>query len=1036
MAVNSPTRGCATSQTIGVLLLSLMTACGGGAGPTGGDAGGDSSVDAATDGMTSDSGGLCVSDDDCDDGLFCNGVERCLPDDVSADVDGCVPAEADACLAEQTCDEDGDRCQTMCDLDGDADGDGHDSVDCGGDDCDDADANRYPGNVEVCDGHDEDCDPTTLGSDGDGDADGHLRLTCCNPQTDGSSLCGDDCNDTESTINPEALEVCDGDVDNDCNGLADSADGVCVPCPAGFRGFDTSCTNIDECAEGAPCVGAVGATCADTDGSYTCTCPAGYSGAGVGAGGTCADDDECASVSTCGSGSCSNTVGSYTCSCDSGYSAPATGGTCVNVNECATATTCGVGRAGCVDTVGSYRCTCQSGFTAPPAGGTCSDIDECASVSTCGPGSCSNTVGSYTCACDSGYSAPATGGTCSDIDECVSGTDDCDSDPVASCANSTGGFTCTCGAPFTGTGHGATGCRLPDARLSALVPSVGSLQPGFAPDTFNYTLTLSPGETSVAFTPSVLYPTHATIRVNGVVVASGSPSAAIATTAVVMPLSITVTTDDGTSLSYTVVVRRSSTYIKASNTDMSDSFGGVWGPGASLALSSDGTTLAVQAYQEDSNATGVDGNQANNSATHAGAVYIFTRSGGAWSQQAYIKASNTGAGDSFGSALSLSDDGSTLAVGADGEASNATGVGGNQVDNSASYAGAVYVFTRSGSTWSQRAYVKASNTDAYDAFGVALQLSGDGSTLAVGADGEASNATGVGGNQADNSSGWAGAVYVFTGGGGTWSQQAYIKASNTDASDRFGHALGLSDDGSTLVVGAYREGSNATGVGGNQANNSATQAGAAYVFTRSGTSWSQQAYIKASNTDGSDEFGRFVALSGDGSTIAVGAQKEGSIATGIGGNEADNSAGAAGAVYVFTRSGATWSQQAYVKASNTGSADWFGVVALSDDGSTLVVGARADESNATGIGGDQANNSAIDAGAAYVFTRSGSTWSQLAYLKASNTNPNDQFGQSAAVSGDGSIIAIGAPAEASNATGVGGNQADNSASTAGAVYVF
>ncbi|HWO19525.1 MAG TPA: FG-GAP repeat protein, partial [Kofleriaceae bacterium] len=190
-------------------------------------------------------------------------------------------------------------------------------------------------------------------------------------------------------------------------------------------------------------------------------------------------------------------------------------------------------------------------------------------------------------------------------------------------------------------------------------------------------------------------------------------------------------------------------YGKASNTGAGDGFG------FSVALSGD--TLAVGALCEDSAATGVDGNQADNSASSAGAAYVFVRSGTTWTQQACVKASNTGAGDQFGTPVALSGD--TLAVGARSEASAATGVNGNQADNSASGAGAVYVFVRSGATWMQRAYVKASNPGADGYFGYSAALSGD--TLAVGAYGEASAATGVNGNQADNRASGAGAVYVF-----------------------------------------------------------------------------------------------------------------------------------------------------------------------------------------------------------------------------------------------------------------------------------
>jgi hypothetical protein len=129
-------------------------------------------------------------------------------------------------------------------------------------------------------------------------------------------------------------------------------------------------------------------------------------------------------------------------------------------------------------------------------------------------------------------------------------------------------------------------------------------------------------------------------------------------------------------------------------------------------------------------------------------------------QQAYIKASNTGSGDQFGSSVALSGDGNTLVVGAPGEASAATGIGGNQALNTAASAGAVYVYTRSGTAWTQQAYIKASNTGAGDQFGTSVALSSDGNTLAVGAIGEASSATGIGGIQTDNTAASAGAVYV------------------------------------------------------------------------------------------------------------------------------------------------------------------------------------------------------------------------------------------------------------------------------------
>ena len=327
-----------------------------------------------------------------------------------------------------------------------------------------------------------------------------------------------------------------------------------------------------------------------------------------------------------------------------------------------------------------------------------------------------------------------------------------------------------------------------------------------------------------------------------------------------------------------------------------------------------------------------------------------------------------------------------------------------------------------------RAYLKASNPNAGDNFGFSQALSGD--TLAVGALFEASNATGIDGNQLDNSAADSGAVYVFTRTAGVWTQQASLTSSNLDVSDFFGYSVALSGD--TLAVGAIGEDSNATGINGNQLDNSLSFSGAVYVFTRTAGVWTQQAYVKASNTDTGDFFGNSVVVSGD--TLAVNAYHEASNATGINGNQLDNSAANTGAVYVFTRTAGVWTQQAYVKASNSGAGDYFGGFSLALFGDTLAVGASGEASNATGINGNQLDNSAANTGAVYVFTRRAGVWTQQAYVKASNPDANDSFGGSVAVSAG--TLAVGALGEASNAAGINGNQADNSAAYSGAVYVY
>lgn len=412
----------------------------------------------------------------------------------------------------------------------------------------------------------------------------------------------------------------------------------------------------------------------------------------------------------------------------------------------------------------------------------------------------------------------------------------------------------------------------------------------------------------------------------------------------------------------------------------------------------------------------------------------------------YVKASNTGALDYFGYSVALSAAGSTLAVGAYMEASAATGINGDETDDSAGAGGAVYVFTRSGSSWNQQAYIKASNAGADDMlgdwFGRSIALSADGNTLVVTAPFESSNALGINGEEDDNSAPQSGAAYVFTRDDNTWSQQAYIKASSSSA-HWFGWSVALAADGNTLAVG------------------DSSTIGTVYVFTRSDNVWSQQAHINASNTyTGSYDvgllqalnFGDSVALAADGNTLAVGGPGDDSDATGINGDGANHLAIDSGAAYIFIRNDNVWSQQAYIKASNTGAGDSFGTgVALSADGNTLAVGATGEDSNATGINGDQGNDLAPDSGAAYIFIRDHDTWSQQAYLKASNIGTDiltpayiaygkgvdlSAYGTNVDLSADGNTLIVSAHDESGNASGINGNVTGDVFLQSGAVYMY
>jgi hypothetical protein len=497
---------------------------------------------------------------------------------------------------------------------------------------------------------------------------------------------------------------------------------------------------------------------------------------------------------------------------------------------------------------------------------------------------------------------------------------------------------------------------------------------------------------------------------------------------------------------------RQTAYIKASNPHAGDHFGnGGTLLGDSVALSGDGNTMAVGAPNESSGAKGINGNQADTSVYSAGAVYVYSRRNATspWTQQAYVKASNPGVGDEFGHVVTLSADGNTMAVSAYFEASGAKGINGDQADDSIPQAGAVYVFTRRGTTWSQQAYIKASNTGEAgtdgnfgdgDQFGFAMSLSDDGNTIAVGANTEDSNAMGINGNQADNSMQSAGAVYVFTRTGATWAQQAYVKTANTFANVQFGYSVALSADGNTLVASSFDEGGSSRVINGPY-DRMRNGSGALYVFTRAGGSWTQQAYLKASNAEAGDSLGVTVSISDDGNTIASGSLDEDCMANAVNPTQpcdddrvSDTSVGAA---YVFVRSGTTWTQQAFIKPSNSGKDDWFGSrLQISGDGNTIAASAQLEDSVAQGINGKQDDDSAQEAGAVYLFSRTGTTWVQKAYVKGSNNEAFDEFGSSAALSRDGRTLAVGARGEDSGARGINGNQADNSVKEAGAVYVF
>ena len=416
----------------------------------------------------------------------------------------------------------------------------------------------------------------------------------------------------------------------------------------------------------------------------------------------------------------------------------------------------------------------------------------------------------------------------------------------------------------------------------------------------------------------------------------------------------------------------------------------------------------------------------------------------------YVKAPQSAEGAQFGSAVALSADGSTLAVGVPADPKVPDSFPVDQAAPGAPF-GAVYLFDKNAAGWRLTQTLSASDGLVGDRFGAALALSADGSTLAVGAPMEASAGRGVDADKDFNfdAKPSVGAVYVYTRRSGVFTDEVYLKASGfTSAAPlaiigtgmQFGTALALSAHGDTLAVGAVLE-STASAGPNRSANRSRTLSGAAFVYVRSQGQWSEQSLIKAPNPGDQDQFGAAVALSADGNTLAVGAPNEDGSSTVVDG-PFDELLADSGAVYVYRREAGRWAaSSAYLKPSRSHALYRFGsAVALSEDGSNVLVGAPGDGLASLGggasAGGSDAGAALAGSGAAYVFTLASGTWAQSAYLKAPRPSANASLGAAVRLADQGRTIVVGAPGESSAVAGDSGSPADTAAPGAGAVLVF
>ena len=351
---------------------------------------------------------------------------------------------------------------------------------------------------------------------------------------------------------------------------------------------------------------------------------------------------------------------------------------------------------------------------------------------------------------------------------------------------------------------------------------------------------------------------------------------------------------------------------KLSDSSVGDNFGG--------AVAISGDTVIV----------GVSGDQ--DSGFNSGSAYIFARTNNTWQQQAKILASDSASEDRFGEDVAISGD--YVVVGAYG----------NENDS-----GSAYVFSRSGTTWSEQEKLRASDAEDYDYFGNSVSISGD--SIVVGSNGDQDHGQ------------YSGSAYIFVRSGNTWTEQAKLNPSDAMSSDNFGASVSISGD--FVVIGA--SGRDEIGI----------NSGTAYIFFRTGTNWSQQAKLTPTDVASGDGFGSSVAISMNTTVIAAPGD--------------DDNGSNSGSAYVFTRSNTTWTQQAKLTATDGSASDNFGQSTSIFENSIL-------------IGSPHDDDSGFSSGSAYLFKRYGESWSQQAKLNPSDASTYDNFGWSVSLSNNTAVV--------------------------------
>ena len=555
-----------------------------------------------------------------------------------------------------------------------------------------------------------------------------------------------------------------------------------------------------------------------------------------------------------------------------------------------------------------------------------------------------------------------------------------------------------------------------DATLSSLSISGGDLVPDFASSTYTYSANVGYLVQSSQVTAAVNHTAYATMTMNTVALSDNTPSTNLVDLSTYSGTAIIeVTAEDGNTQTYTVNLTR----------DVAGTFAQ-----QAYAKASDGAAAAASTVESYGSEVAISGDYmvvGSASAYSAkGAAYVYKRDPmtDTWTEHATLIGNNSEAGDKFGTSVAI--DGDTIVVGAPLEDGKNGGIDGADSNGPpATYeAGAAYVFqlNGAGTTWVHQAKLKepasGANNFKLNHFGTSVAVSGDVVVVSSPSENSASTvitADTIGDGSVlpmDTGAADSGAVFAFLRTGSSWAYEAHIKVSTNVTGDLWGQDIAM--DGNTMAVSSTAHGN-----------------GAVAVFVRdSGTAtWTEQdGNILSPSPSANEGFGMKLDVSAD--TLIVAAPLEDSTATD------------SGAVYVYTRSGAAWSNEATVKATVVEASDQFGSdVGIAGD--TLVVGSALEDSNATGVTSMSPNpvadndNSSSASGVAQIFTRSGVSWTHNIFLKAYNTGPGDQFGTAVDISGD--TIVVGAPLESTDYTATynpdPGADNDNRAES-GSVYIF